>query len=354
MSTPTTKTAISLSIGDRDLPLEADLRNDPDRSHDLVGKTVEVSPIAGGDLHDHRGQKAKVVGVITRFGQIVGFEVSIKGRAYYGASKDFYYVREYLEDIQPPTATSASLRGALAHWSEQRDYWHTRIDGLEAFCFDLASATPRAIPECYEWGWRLLVPSPMPGDRAVVDCRAPLHGNFWSLGAMVYPERLPVEPGAALIEDHWARVFTWTHYIASAMMVRGYPWEQGVRSLQTRAEATTRILRPMVDQILASCIQAKLDLTGESTYFAPGSLSVAFSDVRLKAATVGLLEPPTDRRPYAVMSISPSAVRKKGYLQQVVLHECLHFVVGSNGGDPHNDLFLAMAEKLGLEPENQD
>ena len=348
------KTAISLSVGDRTLPLEANLQSDPDRTHDMVGKTVEVSPIAGGDLLDKRGKKGKVLGVLTRYGMLVGLEVEIGGNTHYGVAKDFFIYREYLEDVQPPTATSASLRGALGHWSEQRDYWHTRADGLEAFCFDLASATPRALPECHPWGWRFLVPSPMPGDRATVDCRAPLHGNFWSLGTLVYPERLAVEPAPALIEDHWSRVFTWAHYIASGMVAHGYPWGDAVKSLRIRAEATSRILRPMVFRAVEACAQAKQELTGEPAYYAPDSLSVAFSDVRLKAATIGLLEPPTDRRPYAVMSVSPSAVREPGYLQQVVLHECIHFVVGSNGGDPHNDLFHALSKKLGLKEEHRD
>jgi hypothetical protein len=350
----TPKTAISLSIGDRTLPLEANFRTDVDRTHDLVGTIVEVSPLGGGDLKGKSGQKATVLGVFTRLGSLVGLEVEIGGRTYYGATKDFYITREYLEDIQPPTATSASLREALSHWSTQRDYWHTQADGLEAFCFDLASATPRALPECHSWGWRFLVPSPMPGDRASVDCRAPLHGNFWSLGTTIYPERLSVEPDAALIEDHWARVFTWAHYVASGMVAHGYPWGDAVKSLRVRAEATSRVLRPLVDLTLAACLQAKQDLTGRTTYYAPGSLSVAFSNVRLKASTIGLLEPPTDRRPYAVMSVSPSAARKRDYLEQVVLHECLHFVVESDGGDPHDEMFMALSQKLGLRPEHRD
>jgi len=111
----------------------------------------------------------------------------------------------------------------------------------------------------------------------------------------------------------------------------------------------------MVERTLKRCIDARQALTGELIYFPPGALSVAFSDVRLKAATVGLLEPPTDRRPYSVMSISPSAARKgKEYIQQVVLHECIHFTVGSIGGDPHGEEFIALADKLGLESDFRD
>jgi len=349
------KTAASLSIGDRGLPLEADLGSDIVRTHGIVGKEIEVSPVAGGDLFARKGENGKVTGVFLRYGVVVGYEVEIEGKSFFGSSKDFYVDRQYLEDLQPPTATSHSLREGLTHWSQQRDYWHTRADGLEAFCFDLASVTPEAIPQCHPWGWKLLIPSPMPGDRAVVDCRAALHGNFWSLGTCIYPERLAVEPTPALIPDHWARVFTWSYYIAQGMVEQGFPWEQAARGIQTRAKATQQILRPMVDQALATCFQAKMELAGEADYLPPGGLSAAFSDVRLKAGTIGLLEPPTDRRPYSIMSISPAAVRRKGdYLQQVVLHECLHLVVGSNGGDPHNDLFISLSKKVGLRPEHRD
>jgi hypothetical protein len=348
------KKATTLSIGDRSLPLEANVEVEADHNHELVGRMVEVSPLAGGDLQGKKGEDAKILGVFVRFGVVVGFEVEIDGSSFYGTTKDFYTDREYLEDIQPPTATSASLREGLVHWSGQRDYWAEQIDGLEALCFDLASVTPQALPECYPWGWRFLVPSPMPGDRAVVDCHAPLHGNFWSLSTCVYPERLPVEPGAAFIEDHWSRVFSWTHFIASSLCAYGYPWEKAAASLQLRAQATVKILRPLVDHFLRECVQAKAELTGIPESVPPNTLSAAFSSVRLKAGTIGLLEPPTDRRPYSVMSVSPGAARDREYLQQVVLHECIHFIVGSNGGDPHNDLFMALSDKLGLKPEHRD
>ena len=348
------KTAISLSIGDRTCPLEADFQGSVDRSHSLVGKTIEVSPIAGGDLKGESEKKARVTGVYLRFGTVVGFEVEIGGDTYYGTTKDFYVDREYLEDIQPPTATSAGLREGLAHWATQRDYWGAQTSGLEAFCFDLASATPQAMTECFPWGWRFLVPAPMPGDRAIVDCRAVRHDNLWSLSTLVYPNRAAVDPVPPLIEDHWARVFTWTHNIGLGMIPHGFPWDAAVRNLQVRAKATAQVLRPLVERTLADCVRAKAELTGTSPYLPPGSVTAAFSDVRLKAATVGLLEPPTDRRPYSVMSISPSVVRKEGYLQQVVLHECIHVVVGSTGGDPHNEEFLALSAKMGLDPENTD
>jgi len=83
-------------------------------------------------------------------------------------------------------------------------------------------------------------------------------------------------------------------------------------------------------------------------------VSAGFSRVRLKAGTVGLTEPPTDRRPYTVISVAPSAAKDLQYLRQVVLHECIHVAVSSDSGPPHNDLFNAISERVGLNPEHRD
>ena len=115
-------------IGDRSLPLEVDVDSEPVREGELVGRRVEVSRIAGGDLLDVRGKIAVITGLFKKFGQIVGYEAKIKDKLYSGSLKDFYVHREYLEDIQPPTATSVSLREGLSHWQVQRDFWHNQVD----------------------------------------------------------------------------------------------------------------------------------------------------------------------------------------------------------------------------------
>jgi len=320
----------------------------------LIGKMVEVSPIAGGDLLTKRGKDAKIKGFVRRLGQIVGYEVELDGKLYYGSAKDFFVDRDVLEDIQPPTPTSVSLRETLSHWVGQRTYWETRIDGLEALCFDLASATPRALILPHAGGWKFLVPEPQPGCYTVVDCHAVVHKPYWSMTVLVYPTRLEGVAEAILIEDHWSRAFSWTHFIASSMVQLGFPWESSLQGLETRIQATQGILRPMVDALLSKVLQVQEKLFGEAPFYPPGSLSVGFSDVRLKAGSVGLVEPPTDRRAYTVMSVSPGAARDREYLTQVVLHECLHMGISSVGGDPHNEKFNQLAEATGLKKEHRD
>ena len=350
------KQAVSLSIGDRGSPLEADLDADLDQNHPMVGTTIEVSCIAGGTLQDHRGKKATILGVVLRFGTPVGYKVKINdGPTEVGSSKDFYLDRCLVEDAIPPTATSVALREGLSHWSQQRDYWHLDSGGLESMAFAVASVTPSAIAQPYEWGWDFAVPDPMKGDFTQVRCAAFQEGNYWAVSTAVRPIRGGLQPVVKPIEDHWARTFYWTHSIAKVMAERfGWPWQNAVKSIKVRAIASAKVLKPMVDAALVQCLAARKEITGTAPDLGPGSVSAGFSVVRLKAGTVGLTEPPSDRRPYTVISVSPSAAKDLDYLRQVVLHECAHIAVASTGGPPHNELFEAVAERVGLAPEHQD
>lgn len=346
------RSATTLSVGDRDLPLEADLEGDLVREGDKIGDLVEVSPIAGGDLQDLRGKSVKVIGLIRRLGQTVGYQVEYEGKRHLGSGKDFYLDRDLIEDVQPPSATSASIKEALSHWREPRTYWGTRTDGVEALCCQLAAVTPRAKTECFPWGWRLVVPDPRIGCQTVVDCRAFTHGNYWTLAVTVFHEE-GVETGylPPVVPDHWQRAITWTGKIVEGMTQHGFPWVAAYEDLLARSRMTVSTLRPLFRRLLDSCVAAN----GGTPSFPPGSVSVAVSEVRLKACTIGLVEPPSDRRPYSIVSISPSAFQKDAdYLEQVVLHECLHLVVASNGGDPHNSEFNSLARKVGLREEHRE
>ena len=347
----THKHAISRSIGDRDVPLEADRETDVHTDHPLVGHEVEVSPLGSGTLTSLHGKTGKVTGVYKRFGIPVGLRVQIKGNLYNAPMKAFYLDRCLVEDPQPPTATSTALREGLSHWGGQRDYWHDQTSGLESFCFALASVTPRASVEVDPAGWQFEVPDPMPGESTRVRCGAFQHGNFWTMATAVAPMR-GSSFNAPLIDDHWARVFSWTHRVALGMVPYGFPWEQAAAGVAARAQASAKILRPLVHGTLDRVLQARKELTGEIPNVP--RVSVGFSEVRLKVGSIGMTEYPTDRRPYTVMSISPQAAKSMDYLRQVVLHECLHVAVAVLYDEPHNDLFEALAEKTGLLPQHRD
>jgi len=348
------KTATSLSIGDRDVPLEADISEDFTKDHSIVGRSVEVSPVAGGELQALQGKLVQVTGVVLRLGEVAGYEVVLEGGKYHGSPKDFMVDRGVLEDIQPPTATSVAVREGLTHWNSSRTYWHERIDGFENLCFELASTTLSAAFRTYGGGVQYVVPEPL-GDQTVVDCRVIPHDNFWNLGVQVYSERPEVAETASRIPNHWARTFAWAYRAGAFLQSTGLPWEKSLRNLELRARASVKVLQPMVDQTMKRVLAARVELTGETLgAHRPSSIQAAFSNVRLKPGTIGLTEPPTDRRPYTIVSISPEAGKKQGYLEQVVLHECIHIGVSLVGGKPHNDEFLALAEKLGLKEQFRD
>ena len=350
------KKAVSLSMGDRNSPLEADIKADLITDHPKVGDKIEVSRFAGGTLKDHRGKKATVLAVVERFGQVVGYKVQIKnGPVEIGSAKDFYLDRCLVEDAQAPTATSMALREGLSHWIPQRDYWHIDTGGLESLAWAVAAVTPSAIATPYEWGWDFAVPEPMHGDFTQVRCLAFQHNNYWTMTTAVAPIRGGLQPIVNPIEDHWARTFYWTHTIAKAMVERhGWPWEKAVRGIEARAVASAKVLMPMVNKALALCLDARREITGTAPDLVPRDVTAGFSVVRLKAGTIGLTEPPTDRRPYTVISIDPAAAKDPEYLWQVVLHECVHIAVDSDGGPPHNDLFNQISERVGLKEEHRD
>ena len=308
-------------------------------------------------LKKYRGALVEIIGVVRRFGIPVAYKVRLekKDKEFVGTAQDFYLDRCVVEDIQPPTATSVSLREGLSHWNSQRDYWHTQSAGLESLAFAVASVTPTAVAQFYEWGWDFAVPDPMRGEFTQVRCPAFQHGNFWTMTTAVYSIRGGLQPVAEPIEDHWARTFHWTYTIAKGMADQfGWPWQEAANNVKARAIATAKVLVPMVDKALKMCLEARFEITGVPFDLPPGSVSAGFSDVRVKAGKIGLTEPPTDRRPYTVISISPAAARDRHYLWQVVLHECVHVAVNSKDGPPHNGLFNKISDLVGLEPKHRD
>jgi hypothetical protein len=342
------------SIGDRDLPLEADLGQDATSDHPLVGKTAEVSAIAGGDLLGLRGKSGPIRSVLIRSGQVVGYGVEIQSSVRWGSLKDFYTDRVLLEDIEVLTPTTIAIREALSHWAEPRTYWHDQLEGVESFCFELASASSQVNILPQPGGWLMVVQDPVPQRVTIVDCRVSLREKFWSLCCMVYPEKRqgPLIPYG--LSDHWDRTFSWTEQIAEILIAQGFPWEGALNKLKMRRTVTEGILRPRFFFALEKCLAAKQELKGSAPVYPPGSLSVGLSNIRLKAATVGLSEPPTDRRPYAVLSIGTEALKSKDYFWQVLLHEALHAAVHSKGGPPHGKEFQELAEVVGLEEKYRD
>jgi len=354
-------------VGDRENPLEADLGADLCREDPLIGERAEVSPCGGGDLYGKQGQFGPITGVLKRYGRIVGYEVELDKTRYTGTRKDLYVEQCVLEDVQPATPTSVGVREVLSHWNRQRDYWGPMLDGAENLCFELASVTQEvllALPgsdlqEGGGGGWKFYVPEPM-NMTTTVDCRVAYHDNVWTLMVAVYPIRTPyteLRQGGGVVvlghEDHWERTYRWTEAVATALIQTcGLPWQDALAGMRKRAFVTREFLRPTVGMTLPKVIAAHTKLLGPPKNVTP--LSVGISRVRLRPGTVALTEPPTDRRPYTVITLSPNAGKDADYFSQVCLHESIHLVVASRGGEPHNENFQALAKALGLKPEYRD
>ena len=73
-----------ISVGDRDIPLEIDMRIDPVREGPMIGKIIEVSDIAGGELKGMFETKMQVSGILNRFGTTVGYEATCDKGIFYG------------------------------------------------------------------------------------------------------------------------------------------------------------------------------------------------------------------------------------------------------------------------------
>lgn len=346
------KVGVSLSFGDRHHPFEGDLDADIALIDPMVGKTIEVSDIAGGSLSQYKGRRATIDGVLYRLGVPVAYRVKIEGGpTLTGSAKDFYMDRCLVEDAQPATPMSAALREGLSHWNEQRDYWHEDLSGLEAMSFAVASITAQAGIAVEGTTWMYTVPELMPSNIAQVRCSAFLHNSYWTVSTAVVPLRSKLPP-VSTIPDHWNRTFLWTLQIAEQLLKQGWAWDFPIQQLKYRMKATKEVLRPMVSEAMSKCVAARKQIEGKVPEILP--ISAGFSQVRLKAGTIGLTEPPSDRRPYTVLSVAPSALKDKEYLKQVVLHECVHIVVASNGGPPHNELFMEIADMVGLAPQHRE
>lgn len=352
------KTAVNYLIGDRELPLEGNKDLDIDYTHKLVGDIVETSPACNGSFEP--GVKGTVTGVYTRYGQVIGLQVIIDGVQHTGSIKDFYIHKCILEDVQVLTAKTLQIKECMAHWTQSHTYWLPYIDGVEAFCFELASVVRDCKIDTHPDGFNVTIPDTHPQDTVEIKAGIYTHNNFYSLNTMIVPKRSnkTFKTNVQAVSDHWMRTYMFEYSIVTGMIANGLTaWTAALEDLVQRVTYTTKYLQPLLELEMRKVLKAYKQITGVSKpniYLQ--ALSIGCSRVRLKAGTIGLTEPPTDRRPYTVITIGPDAILQGiEYVQQVVLHECIHVCVANvYNKEPHTDLFHELAEMCGLEPEHRD
>lgn len=332
-------------------------RNRFSRNHSMVGKDVEISYECVGALRPHSGKKAEVVGVYERFGRPVALMVVVEGTRKRTAVslRDVYLDRKLVRDFSPPNQTSETLKSGLKSWTSQREYWLSSNAGLESMCFDLACVSDSLGFRCLKGGeesrgegitaFEFVLQSGHAGEYSSAVFPFLVSGESWYTSAMVSNGLVgPKTVRILQVEDHWQRVFTMGEKLS--------PRESWRRNFVSRRKATETVLVPMAKSFMGQIVPAYESIVGRKVE--EPRYSLGFSRIRVPPNSIGLNDPPTDTRPYHVVSISPEAARNPKYLSQVVLHECIHVVVGKIGGDPHNGVFDQVAAMVGLEPKHRD
>lgn len=356
----------SLEIGDAFFPLEVNLEN-VSRQHLHVGKSALVAEHANESLHDLRGKKVKITGVFEKHGQIAGYEVQHSEKTYYGAKKDFYVVRQFLEDVHLNSGKAQHLREILSHWEGQRDYYGTDWDGVELFHFELAKAVDLLAVESPGWykypsslredmdgkDWRLVVPDR--NGAICVNCHSLVHDYVWSLSTTIYSTRQVDLDQLKLVghPDHWVRTLSWTWEVARALRKEGvYDYEEVLEDLKTRIRLSL-MLKRLSYRLLPEISAAYGKLFGTPPKV--GKFSVGVSRIRLGGTSIGRHEPPSDETGYSILSVGPRAFRSKDYLLSVLKHELIHLVLKTARTEGvHNKEFHLMGELVGLDRRYQD
>jgi len=354
-------------IGDPDFPLEADLRKGIERSHPHIGKNVTVNKNANEVLKAVQGKHGIITGVIIKRGQIAGYEVSIAGKRYYAPRKDFYVRKQYVEDVHLNSSKAHHIREVLNHWSDQHDYYGPAWDGIEAFHFELAKATPSAAIESAGWykyrssgrkdmdgkDWRLAIPDN--NSTTVVNCHSLLHDAVWTLSTTVYSTREINQNQLHPVgdKDHWIRTFLWTVAVAKSLQTHGFDYSGAISDLIMRMRSSD-MLRRFGAMLLPHISAAYQQVTGRQPI--AKYVSYGFSKIRLKPGTVGKYDKPTDNFNYGIISVHPMTIKDPKYVFEIVKHELIHHVL-ENVCCPENDhdaTFKQIAEIVKLPAKYHD
>ena len=340
----------NFSITDSEFPVGGE-SNRFSRSHNMVGKDVEISYECVGALRPHSGKKAKVVGVHERFGRPVAFVVVVDGteKKTVVSLRDVYLDRKLVRDFTPPSQSSETLKSGLKGWASQREYWLGSNSGLESMCFDLACISDslgfRRLGDGEVTAFEFVLRGGHAGKYSSAVFPFLISGESWYTSAIVSSGMVgPETVQTPRVEDHWQRVF--------AMGEELSPFDSWRKNFVSRRKATETVLVPMARSFMGQIVPAYESIVGRRVE--EPRYSLGFSRIRVPPNSIGLNDPPTDTRPYHVVSISPEAAKNPKYLSQVVLHECIHVVVGKIGGDPHNGIFDQVAAMVGLEPKHRD
>jgi len=318
--------AFPIEAGEDNFGLEIDLDNDVDRNHNLVGQVAVIADHAIGYLCNERNKKALVKGVIIKFGQIAGLEVEVNGKILWGPAKNFLVRHQFAEGIHLYSPLALSVKHSLRHWSVQRDYLSSSLDGLEFFCYQLAKSVGYVGIEFGGWvsypsspssktarSWRYVIPDNT-RSAVFVNCHSVICGDVWSLSTTVQSTRDIVKSSVNLLgsSDFWERVLVWCIETATAFGMGNGPEVAEIKQRladASRLRAFAEELKPVIDK-------AMRDTFNESPRWR--TISLGFSYIPLSPASIGVTTPPTDETDCTIISVHPKARKDWEYCREVV------------------------------------
>lgn len=340
----------SKRLGRRYFAIEVD-PEDVDRTHEWVGRIVEVSPFASPDLKKLEGKDGKISGVVVRDGQIVALAVEIEDEEVVSVRKDFFVDRNVIFDAHPQNAYAMLVRRVLHKWIQGVDVIKGDLSAIQSLFWDLATLTESLdirnlnVPDPHDL-WEISIPSSIGCVR--VQLHMVEHDGVVSVGAQVYSTSDSPELQLLSSADHWTRTLLWTD--AFLRLGNNAQGSYQARMWQSENDRLTELAKSIYPKIAGGYAHQY----GEPPNTPP--LSLGFSSWRVQPGHVGLYEPPCDTRTYGVLSIHPKAFEKGyDYLVQVVTHELIHYAMTDVPfDDPHGEEFQELATLLGLPKKLQD
>lgn len=304
----------------------------------LVGREVEIAYECSPHLRPYSGMKAKVVG-LSGGGSVV---LDIGHSLVTASAADLYIERKVVVNFSTPLSIPGTVGSTLGGWDGQREYLLSSCSGLESICFDVSKSFDSVSWGRTDRGFEFFVPGS--GEHGGMSLVFPflVSGKSWYTYPLI--TRGGTHTSRVGISDHWERVYSMGESLS--------PFPSWARSFRKRRQTTKSILVPMAEHFMGLIIPAYESIIGSKSE--DPAYSIGFSKIRVPPNSIGLNDPPSGGRHYHIVSVSPEAAKDPHYLCQVVLHECIHVVVGKVDGEPHNDIFNQVSEMVGLEPGHRD
>lgn len=277
---------------------------------------------------------------------------------------------ELREDVHPQSKLAQHAQMVLKRFGEQHDYPGTEWLGVERLCYELAKVTQGVAVEVptddqpwYDYAstereqdgkdWRYVFPDPE-GGAVVVNCHSLLHDDVWTLSTTVFStdeiDLTKLKLAGNL--DHWTRAMLWQMQTVKVLAVQGYDYDDALEEMVKRHKLSAN-LGELVAGLLPGIVKAFQNVMGKDP--TPRDLSLGVSEAVLLKNKIGEHEGPKDQLPYSIITVHPTAFADPAYLEQVMKHELIHYVLHEECTRyAHGQEFQDIAGEVKLDIEYRD